>query len=118
MSDKRWTFFHKQLQDYLSVLIMSLPPQSAQIHSNQGIQQATVLLSWMHEENIRRMEEVEKARNKINKPNKAVFAKADFYNEVVNENMSMRVDFINWKKQSGYVLGASSRTDCDQVHFL
>lgn len=102
LSNERWAFFYRQLQDFISVLVMSLPPQSNQIHLNPGIQQATAIIGWIYEENNRRLEEVEKSKNKPDKPNKLVFKKSDFYNEVICENFLVRYDFVNWKRQSGY----------------
>lgn len=115
MSNEKWKSFHKQLQDYMSVLVMSLPFQSNQVHTNPGIRQATTMLGWMYEENNRRIEKLEQSHTK-EEDGKVILKKEEFYNEVVSENMSVRTEFINWKKGVEYEIARES-TDTTRFSF-
>lgn len=109
MSNEKWKFFHRQLQDYMSVLVMSLPYQTTQLHTNAGVRQAAVMLGWMYEENNRRIEELDKLHTCGERElDKIILKKKEFYNEVVSENMSIRTDFLNWKKGVGYAIRVNS----------
>jgi hypothetical protein len=81
---------------------MSLPSQSGQINSHPGIQQATIMIGWIHAQNKARIAEAKSKNGAVDIAEKKLILKTeDFYNEVVCESASLRVDFLNWKKRNG-----------------
>jgi len=92
---KRWfgTFTKPQFQSllarfqqYISLKIM-LPPMVPSVNSDDGIIAVTRLLKILHQ---------------VNESRGQLVSYTEFYNDLINENIDLRDDFVNWKTERGF----------------
>jgi len=83
LDKQRINEIHHVLQNYITVRILSCPEDVVLVlNDDSGITSATKLMSWIYE---------------LNKTQKYLTL-ADFYNELINERINFKVDYMNWTK--------------------